>query len=110
MSDSTAKTRSVDIVAEEVFIKLESSSTPSKTVRVMINNFLNNIKANDEEKPETRIIESPEFEIARFKFRINVDPEWSPGYLGVFLYNDNDPGLHVSLHIKVKRNVNFLIN
>ena len=100
MSDSTT-TNSPEIVADEVFIKLDNTSTPSKTVRVVINNFLKEIVESDEVEPEKRFIESPEFEIAGFKFGIKVSPKYSPGHVGIYLYNRNAIDLTATFQLKV---------
>ena len=100
MSDSTTTDSPETRVADEVFIKLDNTSTPSKTVRVVINNFLKEIEESDEEQPEERFIESPEFEIAGFKFRMYVYPKKS-GQIGVYLVNENNIDLTVTYHIKV---------
>ena len=100
-SDSTTTDDTTVSVADEVFIKLDDTSTHTKTVRVVLHNFLNDIEENDEDRPEERVIESPEFEIAGYKLRVDVYPKSEPGFTGILLINMNDVHLTASLSIEV---------
>ena len=66
---------------------------------------INNFPNENEEKlffinPDPCVIETSQFEIDRFKFRIDVYPEYFPGNYGVTLFTDSD--LPISLKLKVK--------
>ena len=102
-SDSTTTDETSVSVADEVFIKLDDTDTHTKTVRVVLNNFLNEIKENDEDKPEERVIESPEFEIAGYKLGVDVYPKsCEPGFTGIYLRNKNDDDITVSISLEVQ--------
>ena len=79
-----------------VFIKLDDPYF-SKTISLVINKFLNEIKQDDEKC----LFRSPVFEIAGFKFEISVYPQSSPQFIGVFLVNLNDIDIKTSFHVKV---------
>ena len=100
-SDSTTTGNTTVSVADEVFIKLDDTNTHTKTGKVVLANFLNEIKENDEDKPEERCIESPEFEIAGYKLGVVVYPKSKPGFTGIYLSNKNDVDLTASLSFEV---------
>ena len=100
-SDSTTTDNTSVSVADEVFIKLDDTNTHTKTVRVVLNNFLTEIEEDDEDKPEERVIESPEFEIAGYKLRVDVYPKCGPGYTAIILHNMNDVDLTASFSLEV---------
>ena len=109
-SDSTTTGNTTVSVADEVFIKLDDTNTHTKTVRVVLNNFLTEIKENDEDEPEEsdeddreeRRIKSPEFEIAGYKLRLDVYPKREPGFTGIFLHNLNEDDITVSISLEVQ--------
>ena len=96
-SDSETTGNTTVSVVEEVVIK----TTHTKLVRVVLTNFLNEIKENDEDKPEERVIESPEFEIAGYKLRVDVYPKDHPGFTVIYLYIKNDVDLTASCSFEV---------
>ena len=110
-SDSTTTDNTTVSVADEVFIKLDDTNTHTKTVRIVLNNFLSEIKENDEDEPEEsdedeqeeRRIKSPEFEIAGYKLRVDVYPKFTclPGFTGICLRNKNDVDLTASFTLEV---------
>ena len=101
-SDSTTTDDTTVSVADEVFIKLDDTNTHTKTVRVVLNNFLTEIEEDDEDKPEERVIESPEFEIAGYKLGVDVYPKsCEPGFTGIYLRNKNDVDLTASFSFEV---------
>ena len=96
-SDSETTGNTTVSVVEEVVIK----TTHTKTVRVVLTNFLNEIKENDEDKPEERVIKSPEFEIAGYKLGVDVYPKKKPSFAGIYLANKNDVDLTASFTLEV---------
>ena len=97
-SDSETTGNTTVSVVEEVVIK----TTHTKFVRVVLTNFLNEIKENDEDKPEGGVIESPEFEIAGYKLGFDVYPKHDPGVTGIYLRNKNDDDITVSISLEVQ--------
>ena len=102
-SDSTTTGNTTVSVADEVFIKLDDTNTHTKTVRVVLNNFLTEIEEDDEDKPMERVIKSPEFEIAGYKLGVVVYPKFTclPGFTGIYLRNKNDVDLTASFSFEV---------
>ena len=110
-SDSETTGNTTVSVVEEVVIK----TTHTKLVRVVLTNFLNEIKENDEDKPEERVIKSPEFEIAGYKLGVDVYPKEKPScklgvdvypkkkpsFAGIYLVNKNDVDLTASFTLEV---------
>ena len=79
------------------------TNTHTKTGKVVLANFLNEIKENDEDKPEGGVIESPEFEIAGYKLGVDVYPKsCEPGFTGIYLRNKNDDDITVSISLEVQ--------
>ena len=109
-SDSSTTGNTTVSVADEVFIKLDDTDTHTKTVRVVLHNFLTEIKENDEDEPEEsdeddreeRRIKSPEFEIAGYKLGFDVYPKHDPGVTGIYLRNKNDDDITVSISLEVQ--------
>ena len=96
MSNST-DTNATAILADEVFLRIDNSSANSKTVRVVINKFLNEIKQDNEK----RVFKSNVIQIGRYNFTVDVYPKSAPQWIGVFLNNLNDIDIQASLLIKV---------
>ena len=86
-----------------VFIRLDQAHDQdhTKTVRLVLDNFLREIEDNEEDNTKYRVIKSPEFEIAGYKLRVDVYPKCEPGFTGIYLHNKNDVDLTASFSFEV---------